>query len=92
VTAQRIALADLVSGDALSQALTRRHRQQEAQQMRRVLLDDVYNPLLGILGNLELLGAADLAPEVRVCHEEIKDCAQRINFAIRELAKLSPTN
>ena len=82
---------DTMTEESFNQASMRQQRLEEARTMRLVLAKEVYTPLMEILKNLEMLGAESLVPEVRECHREIADCAQRVNFAIRELAKLGPS-
>ena len=88
MTIQRSFSDDTIKEETLSQAAMRRQRTEEAHEMRHVLIHEIYSPLMEILRNLEQIGAAQLFPEVRECRREILDCAQRVNFAIKELEKL----
>lgn len=65
---------------------------QEQRRMLLLLMDEIYNPLTAILGNVSLLKDEDLSPAARLCLGEIQQAAQKIDSVLVNLKKLRLAN
>jgi nitrogen-specific signal transduction histidine kinase len=77
---------------ALRVAQVREQRRRVSHQMLQVLMHEIRNPLTGILGNLQLLESEVVLPQIKHCHDEIKQCAKGIEAALKQLSKLDLEN
>ncbi|MBI3940344.1 MAG: HAMP domain-containing histidine kinase [Acidobacteria bacterium] len=62
----------------------------EQRRMFVVLMEQLYTPIAGILGNASLLAREDLPPAAKLCVSEIRQFAEQIQSILLQLKELEP--
>lgn len=65
---------------------------QEQRHMLLFLMEKIYDPLTGILGNVTMLSGENLPTASKLCLNEIRTCAQEIESVLLELKKFRVAN
>lgn len=74
-------------------AVLEREKWTVAREQRRmfvVLMEQLYTPISGILGNTSLLAREDLPPAAKLCVSEIRQFAEQIQSILLQLKELEP--